>query len=52
MNLAVHLCNFVINEFNSTFEVQGSGNMALENTLFQAGIFKTDITFASGLTHK
>ena len=27
--VTVDLCNFVLNEFNPTFEVQGSGNEAL-----------------------
>ena len=28
------VCNFVINEFNSTFETQNMGNEAFENALF------------------
>ena len=32
--LSLDLCNFVLNEFNPTFEVQGSGNKTLKNTPF------------------
>ena len=32
--LSLDLCNFVLNEFNPTFEVQGSVNGALQNILF------------------
>ena len=32
--LSLYLCNFVLNEFNPTFEVQGSENKTLKNTLF------------------
>jgi len=32
--LSLDLYNFVLNEFNPTFEVQGSGNKTLKNTLF------------------
>ena len=30
----VDICNFVINEFNPTFEVQNMGNEAFQNALF------------------
>ena len=30
----VDACNFVINEFNPTFEVQNMGNEAFQNALF------------------
>ena len=32
--LSLDLCNFVLNEFNPTFEVQGSGNKTLRITPF------------------
>ena len=36
----VDLCNFVINEFNPTFEVQGSGNVSLQkNPVLKHPIF-------------
>ena len=30
----IDICNFVINEFNLTFEVQNMGNKAFKNALF------------------
>ena len=50
----VDLCNFVTNEFNQTFEFQGSGNRAFKNTPFsnagfQIGVFEMKATVASGL---
>ena len=32
--LSLELCNFILNEFNPTFEVQGSRNKTLKNTPF------------------
>ncbi len=50
--LSLDLCNFVLNEFNPTFEVQESENGALPNTplwnaSFQMRVFKKE---ASGLS--
>ena len=47
------MCNFILNEFNSTFEVHGSGKGALQNThfethRFQTGVFEREVTVASG----
>jgi len=52
-----YLGNFVINEFNPTFEIQRSGNGTLQDTYvpsfqtvrFRTGFFKTRVTVASGL---
>ena len=34
LSTAVYVCNFVINEFNPTFEVQNMGNKDFQNALF------------------
>ena len=35
----VDVCNFVINEFNPTFEVQNMGNEAFQNASFGNALF-------------
>ena len=53
--LSLDLCNFVLNEFNPTFEVQGSGNKTLKNTPFCntfSNIFLFTLNFKHASEHK
>ena len=53
--LSLDLCNFVLNEFNQAFEVQGSGNKTLKNTPFCntfSNIFLFTLNFKHASKHK